>query len=245
MAKLKITQTTSITNVTYPEPTVDRYVSPVVIDGSHIGGTGGLTSQAGYQIAPTVKIGTNASAAGSVLAQKGSHKFRVTDGTNKGDCKLVNLATPTVSNTMSIQVNLATATAANLTTTTGSATTFAYVTYASANIAGPVAVTAGQVLTGTGITGTVTIQTVSVAGGLANANVSFTSQTVSNIAGTGTFSISCFASKINNKYVWDFGNDGYPVTSTSGSFTGGANNPTRYRYRLATPDATFVQVASA
>ena len=68
------------------------------------GGVGGLTSLSGNQIQPTVKIGSASAASGSIIAQKGAHKFRVTDGTNTGTCTLVNLATPTVANTMSIVV---------------------------------------------------------------------------------------------------------------------------------------------
>ena len=69
-----------------------------------IGGVGGLTSLSGNQIQPTVKIGSASAASGSIIAQKGMHKFRVTDGTTTGTCTLVNLATPTVANTMSIVV---------------------------------------------------------------------------------------------------------------------------------------------
>jgi hypothetical protein len=71
---------------------------------SGLGGVGGLTSLSGNQIQPTVKVGSASAASGSIIAQKGIHKFRVTDGTNIGICTLVNLATPTVANTMSIVV---------------------------------------------------------------------------------------------------------------------------------------------
>jgi hypothetical protein len=91
MAKLKIA---SINNGV---PT-DRGIA------SGLGGVGGLTSLSGNQIQPTVKIGSASAASGSIIAQKGMKKFRVTDGTNTGTCTLVNLATPTVANTMSIVV---------------------------------------------------------------------------------------------------------------------------------------------
>lgn len=68
------------------------------------GGVGGLTSLSGNQIQPTVKIGSASAASGSIIAQKGRSEFRVTDSTNIGNCTLVNLATPTVANTMSIVV---------------------------------------------------------------------------------------------------------------------------------------------
>ena len=131
---------------------------------------------------------------------------------------------------MSLQINTAQLGFANV-AAQGSASTFTYVTYATANVAGPVAPAQGSILTGTGITGTVTIQSISVAGGLANANVSFSSQTVTSQPNTTVYT-SVNASRITNKFVYDFGNDGN-------------GNPNKYRYRLAAPDATFVQVASA
>jgi len=245
MAKLKITGTSGQTSVTYPQPEGDRYISPTLVSGVHIGGTGGLTSQTGLQIQPQVYLTGGSQTTGSIIAQKGAHKFRVTDGTRTGDCYLANTSTLTAGK-MSVQVNLAQATFANLTATTGSATTFAYVTYATANVATYSAIAAGSTLSGTGLTGTVTVQSVSTAGGLANANVSFSSQTVSNIAGTGTFNNFVFASRITNKFVYDFGNDGN-MDSTNGTvtyYTSGFN-PNKYKYRLAAPNATYVQVTSA
>lgn len=245
MGKLKITQTSSLTNVTYPEPTLDRYVSPTLVGGAHIGGTGGLTSQAGLQLQPTVYLTGGSQTTGSIIAQKGAHKFRVTDGTRTGDCVLTNSGTLTAGQ-MNLQINLAQATFANLTATTGSATTFAYVTYATANVSAYSPIGALSTLTGTGLTGTVTVQSVSVSGGLANANVSFSSQTVSNIAGTGTFNSSVYASRVSNKFVYDFGSDGQ-MDSTTGIvtyYTSGFN-PNKYKYRLAAPNATYVQVVSA
>ena len=97
MAKLKIQHTSG--GIVH-----DRYASPITISGNHIGGVGGDTSQAVSTIATTVKIGTNSAASGYILHQKGAHKFRVTDGTHTGVCTLVNLATPTAANTMSIIV---------------------------------------------------------------------------------------------------------------------------------------------
>ena len=95
MAKLKISAQSSITNVTYPNPQNDRFVGPEIIDGYHQGGTGGLTSLGGQQIQPQVYIKNGSSLPGSIIFQKGAHKFRVTDGTLTGDCSLVN--SPTLS----------------------------------------------------------------------------------------------------------------------------------------------------
>ena len=97
MGKLKIQQTSG--GIVH-----DRYVSPTLIGGNHIGGVGGNTNQVAPAIQPTVKIGSNSAASGYIIAQKGAHKFRVTDGSHTGICTLVNLATPTAANTMSIIV---------------------------------------------------------------------------------------------------------------------------------------------
>jgi len=247
MGKFNITQTNSITNVTYPQPVVDRYLSPILINNQHIGGTGGKTSQPGLQIQPNVKVGTNTVVAGSILAQKGVHKFRVTDGTNTGTCKLVNLPIPTVASTMSIQINTAQTTAfANLTVpNSGSTNTFGWITFATANLNAYTTPTTSSVWAGTGFQGTASVISYNVANGLANANVSFSSQTVSSVSNTGTYQTVVYTSRISDKYVYDFGNDGYPVTSTSGSFTGGPNNPNRYAYWLYAPSTRFVQVAAA
>ncbi len=87
MAKLKITKT-STSGVT-----VDSYVSPTLVNGYHVGGTGGLTSQANPQIAPVVYLAGGTQGAGSIVAQKGAHKFRVTDGTRTATATLANTNT--------------------------------------------------------------------------------------------------------------------------------------------------------
>jgi hypothetical protein len=227
MAKLKITHTNN-------GVTTDKYVSPTIVDGAHIGGTGGLTSQAGNQIQPVVYITGGSQLTGSILAQKGSHKFQVTDGSLTGKCTLTNASTLTAGQ-MSIQVNTAVLTSASANAYVASgASTSAYVTGFTAT--GPVALAVGQVVTGTGATGTVTISAINSA---SNVTVAYTSQTFSNVA-AGTFNTSVYASRITNKFVYDFGSDGSASSSIAGGY-----NPNKYRYRLATPDATFVQVASA
>lgn len=105
MAKLKISSTP-----TGGGQQVDMYTSPTLISGNHVGSVGGIRTQPGPQIAPQVKIGSASVATGSILRQKGAHKFLATDGTNTAICTLVNLATPTVANTMSIGIILANAT---------------------------------------------------------------------------------------------------------------------------------------
>jgi hypothetical protein len=57
--------------------------------GVSTGLTGGLTSLTGNQIQPRVKIGSGSEATGSILAAKGSRKFAVTDGASINDESLV------------------------------------------------------------------------------------------------------------------------------------------------------------
>ena len=115
MAKLKIASSTSVTNVNYPQPAPgDAHVSPTQVNNNYIGGTGGLTSQTGQQIQGQTYVVGASSTTGSILAQKGAHKFRVQDDNgNIGTCKLVDLGTPTAANTMSIGIILANTTVLN------------------------------------------------------------------------------------------------------------------------------------
>ena len=238
MAKLKITTTGQTNQIK------DAYVSPTIIDGAHYGGTGGLTSQTGLQLQPQVKVGTNSATAGSILFQKGAHKFRVQDaaGTpNIGTCTLVNLATPTASNTMSLQVNLATLSGATVTSYTASTSTTAYVT--GYTLAGPVALAVGQAVTGAGTLTGATISAISSG----NITLTYASQTNSNVSGVAV-STTVYASRITNKFVYDFGSDNNAIAGENGvvpTYYTSGYNPNKYRYRLATPDSTFVQVKSA
>jgi hypothetical protein len=220
MAKLKITNTDSSGQIH------DKSVSPTLVNGFNVGGTGGNTSQTGSQIQPQVKIGSAGATTGSILAQKGRKEFRVYDGSTVGSCTLVNLATPTAADTMSIQIDTAALTTAraNAMVASGASTT-AYIT--NFTYAGPGALAVGQVVTGTGATGTVTINAVSSS---SNITVTYASQTFANVA-SSTFYTTLNASRITNRFVHDFG------TATT--------NPVKYRYHLAEPDSTFVKVRSA
>jgi len=223
MAKLKITATDSSGQIH------DRYTSPQYINGAYVGGTGGLTSQTGRQIQPQVYITGGSSTSGSIIAQKGRKTFRVTDGTRTGDCVLTNSGT-LAAGQMNIQVNTFTLTNANV-AAQGSATTSTYVTYTAALSTGPIPVAVGQTIFGTGITGTATITAINAtAAGVANVTVGFTSQTVTSQP-TTTCNVGVYASRITNKFVHNFG------TATT--------NPIKYRYHLAMPDTTFVQVVYA
>jgi len=243
MAKLKITNTTSVTNVTYPQPEGDRYTGPQYINGAYVGGTGGLTSQTGRQIQGQVYVKGSSSQQGSILAQKGSHKFRVQDAGGKiGVCTLVNSPNPTAGQ-MNILLTLNNSTAA----------------IAAANVAGNATSTT---VTFSSVTGPVALPRVGdylSFGSAPSANIgTFTQVTAMNgstatITTTGNVSASSvavgvctYASKINNRHVWDWYSDGQ-MDSTTGTTTFYTNgyNPTRWRYHLATPDATFIQAQYA
>jgi len=244
MAKFKITKTNA-TSGGYGQGTtvVDAYISSGLPDGAHYGGTGGNTSIAGNQIQPAVKVASNAAATGSIQFQIGRKQFRVNDGTNVGDCTLVNAPQANLTaNTMSIQVNSTQLGSANLTTYFSGTVTTAYITVATANIAGPIsatsAVSSGYVVTNTGLVGNITVTAINTSAGLANLTLSFGGQSVSNV--TQNMNMSFYASRITNKYVSDYGSNGSLSTNINGGY-----NPTKYRYRLAAPNADFVQVVSA
>ena len=236
MAKgaLKITKTDSSGQIH------DRYTGPESINGAFVGGTGGLTSQQGRQIQGQVYVTGGSSTTGSILRQKGEHKFLVQDSSaNKGVCTLVNSPSPTAGQ-MNILLTLNTA-AANI---------------ASANVAGGATSTTVTYDTRTAVTGPVQLprvgdyliwtspsanigSIVQVTGVTSN---SFTIGTVGNVATATGVSVTTntYASKITNRFVWDYYSDG-----NASSSIGGGSNYTKYRYHLATPDGTFIQAQYA
>ena len=233
MAKLKIGNTTSVTNVTNPQPQGDRFISPTLINGNHIGGVGGLTSQAGLQIKPTVYLSGGSALPGSITAQKGIHKFRVTDGTRTGICKLTNaIDSSLTAGQMNLWANIciipsATMASANV---AGGATS-ATVTWSSTPI-GPVATPrVGDYLVG------FTSSSIGAYGAVVSAVNSATSVTVTttgNVAAqTVLANTMTLVSRIDNKYIHDFISDGSP-DSTAGTTTYYTNgyNPTKFRYVL-------------
>jgi len=169
---------------------------------------------------------------------------------NVGECTLVNLRTPTAANTMSILctvANISNANVANIGTGIISGytnRTSAYITWNAGDIqlGGNANFKIGQTinLLNSGITGNVTLIAINSGSNIAVALGS--TQTVSS--NTSGFTSTFQASKISNKFVFDFLDGGTPESSTTGGFTG-ANNPNRFRYHLAAPTDTFVQVAYA
>jgi hypothetical protein len=250
MAKFKITKTNS-TSGGYGQGTVvvDAYMGQTLpTSGAHYGGTGGNTSITGRQIQPAVKVGTNAAALGSIQFQIGRNRFRVNDGTNVGDCTLTNAPLANLSaSTMSIQVNTTAFGFANI-YTSGALTNYALVNYSTANVSGPVSETVaaslGYQLFNTGLVGNVTVSSIATSGANVTLNCALSvSQTITANPSTGAGNVVYMgfqASRITNKYVSDYSSSGNYSTNISGGYT-----PNKYRYHLAAPDSTFVQVVSA
>jgi hypothetical protein len=210
MAKLKIQKT--YTNPDATTTTVDSYVSPILINTNHIGGTGGNEDQT----IPTISCSFLRDTGGAVdngyiLFQKGMRKFEVnnTSEANTTVATLVNaLSTELTSgNTMVIRSTLASfagANVANIGTGGGGYTNnreFAYVTWTAANVTGYATPTVGYQVTGTSLTGNVSIVAINSA---TNVTVSCETQTV---AAEQTDVDETFAvSRISNKYVLDWSN---------------------------------------
>ena len=250
MAKFKVsTQTTITSGVNYVQPEGDRFVSPTLINGYHIGGVGGKSSNGGLQITSQVNLPGGSSTVGSIVAQKGAHKFRVTDGTRTGTCTLVNSPNPTTGQ-MNILITLNSAAANIAAANVVGGATSATVTYDTRTaVSGPVTFPrVGDWISWTSPSANIGtfVQVTGV-----NGTTSFTIGTVGNVAAsTGTVATTnTYASKITNKYVYDWTSDGQK-DSTSGTvtFMTSGYNPNRYRYVLSSsagPNATFVRVQSA
>jgi hypothetical protein len=192
--------------------TVNQYFDATNV----IGGTGGLTSIAGNQIRPNVYVVGGSAGVGSILAQKGSRKFLVQDGSsNKGQCTLVNLPQANlVAGQMSIGVDTAVISYAN-TAPIGGTTSYAYLTYLTANVTGVKSPTVGDYLRGTGITGNVVINAVvaNTVTGQSNANVSLgQAQTVSSTTNVASVYSGGYVSRLTNKFAQDFNNLEYKWT---------------------------------
>jgi hypothetical protein len=191
-----------------------------------IGGTGGNTSITGSQIRPNVFVtGAAAATYGNIKAQKGRAKFLVTDGTYTGQCTLQNLPNANLAaGQMSIGVDTAYITYANVNAAAGSQT-YGYITYLTANVTGPKAVAAGDYIRATSITGNVIVNTVTANTTTlqTNANVTFSSQSVTNASNTANLYVGGFASRLSNKVVRDFAGNKYQWTF---------NNPTTTTARI-------------
>lgn len=206
--------------------TTDKYVSPILVGGNPIGGVGGDTSQAGYQILPQVYLTGGSSVAGYIVRQKGAHKFLCTDGTRTGQLTLVN-SPNLAAGQMNILVNLSTLTGNVTAANVAGGATSTYVTYATSSVTGPVAAPrVGDYVIG--FAGNAAVARVTAlnatVGGLANVTIA----TAGNVAGQTGVSLtdSTYATRITNRTVTDFGGN-------------------RFFYRLGGPTTTYVQVNRA
>lgn len=218
MAKLKITKTNSVSS-----QIVDQYVSPTLVNGSHVGGTGGNTSQTGSQIQGQTYVEGSSSQQGYIIAQKGAHKFLVEDALGaRGICTLVNSPDP-ASEQMNSLITLASITNANVAAAnvSGGATS-TYVTWTSTPI-GPVATPrVGDYIIG--FSNAAAVAQVIAINTASNVTIALTGNV--NAQSAVDISNNTYASRITNKFVSDF-------------------NKVKFRYHLAAPDATFVQLQSA
>jgi len=218
MARLKISKT-------YNGTTIDANVSPTLVNGNIIGGTGGNTTITGQQIQPTVFITGGSQKTGNILVQKGAHKFRVWDGTLIGTCTLANTAT-LVAGQMNLTITVNTFSQANIAAANvvGGATS-TYMNYLTGNVVGPLPPDVGDPIVG--FTGNAAVAYITAinptVAGVANLTISVTGNVA---AQTSDANSSVFASRITNKFVYDFDGD-------------------KYRYHLFQTDNTFVRVSGA
>jgi hypothetical protein len=210
MAKLKISKTNSVTGVQ-----VDKKTGPETITSSGITGTpgsvGGIYTQAGAQIHPQVDTG-NGPTDGSILRQKGAHKFLCTDGTTKKICKLVPSRVPDGGpGQMSIPVYTATFNG-NIADTAG-AQTSSYLRYQVSSLQGSAsALKVGTVIhnVGQSINGNVIVTAINATvGGYGNVTVAFSLQDGDPPSGNYTMEAGFYASRITNRWVYDFNGNKY------------------------------------
>jgi len=220
MAKLKIQHTRTGAPGFEAGATIveDSFVSPTQINGTNIGGTGGDTDQT----VPTIRIRFlravgAALDTGYIITQKGSQKFEVNNSSdaNTTVVSLVNLQSSelTAANTATIVANTMIITGANLANigTGGGGFTnnraFAYITYATANVAGNSSPGIGYQFSGNSgfLTGNVTVVAINSA---TNVTVSCATQTVTaNTTGRIQVVNQFNVKRISNKFVLDWANE--------------------------------------
>lgn len=139
-------------------------------------------------------------------------------------CKLVNkLGAELEPGEMSMTMDKAVLVSANLRATAGGTATTAHITYAVANVAGVISgpITSSdptvQVINNTGLNGNVVVTGVTIANGLANASISFSSQSVSN--STRDMYVTAYVGRLDNKFARDFQGNKYPYTFSNPTAT--------------------------
>ena len=242
MAKLKISKTPTGNTGTGLIRT-DQKTGPETITSGGITGTpgsvGGIYTQAGAQIHPQVDTG-NGPTNGSILRQKGAHKFLCTDGTTQKICKLVPSRVPDGgAGQMSIPVYTATL-SGNIADTAGVQTT-SYLRYLVSSVQGSgIKVGAAVHNVGQSISGNVTITAINATvGGYGNVTISFTPQDGDVPTTNYTMQVGFYASRITNRWVSDFSGNKYRYWSQS------PTTANTYAVDAAAGTVGFVQVPDA
>ena len=239
-SKLKISKTHTVTGVQ-----VDTATSPATITSGAVTGTpgsvGGLVSQAGAQIHPQVDTG-NGATDGSILRQKGAHKFLCTDGTTQKICTLVPSRVPDGgAGQMSIPVYTTTF-SGNVADTAGVQTS-SYLRYQVSSLAGDatgIKVGAAVHNVGQSISGNVTITAINATvGGYGNVTISFTPQDGDVPSTNYTMQTGFYASRISNRWVHDFDGNKYRYWSQT------PTTANEYSVDAAAGTVGFVQVIDA
>ena len=242
--KLKISKT-PVGNTGTGTTRTDRYTGPNQITSSGVtgypGSVGGIYTQAGPQIHAQVDIG-NGATDGSLLTQKGAHKFLCTDGTttvtagisqdakgrNVAICRLVPSMVPdggVVNGVGQVSVPVYTAVISGNIADTMGAQTSSYLRYDIASVQGAGIKVGANVMgaTGQSISGNVVITAINATvGGRGNVTIAFSSQDGDVPSGDYTLQVGFFASRISNRWVHDF-----------------AGNKYRYWSQLPTTGATY------
>jgi len=218
MAKLKISKTpTGNTGIGLTR--TDQRTGPTQITSSGVtgypGSVGGIYTQAGAQIHPQVDTG-NGAGDGSILRQKGAHKFYCTDGTTKRICKLVPSMVPDggvdANGIGQISIPVYTAVISGNIADTAGAATSSYLYYDTATVQGGGIKVGANVMGATqqSINGNVTITAVNATvGGRGNVTIAFSSQDGDVPAEDVTFQVGFFADRITNRWVSDIKGNKY------------------------------------
>lgn len=234
--KLKISKTPTGNTGTGATRT-DQHTGPTQITSGSItgypGSVGGNYLQSGAQIHAQVDIG-NGATDGSLLRQKGAHKFLCTDQTTSGGkfvtriCKLVPSMVPdggVVAGIGQVSVPVYTAVISGNIADTSGAQTSSYLNYDVATLQGNGIKIGANVMgaTAQSINGNVTITAINATvAGRGNVTIAFSSQDGDVPSGDYTLQVGFFASRISNRWVSDF-----------------AGNKYRYWSQLPTTAATY------
>jgi hypothetical protein len=215
--KLKISKTPTGNTGTGTTRT-DRFTGPNQITSGSVTGypghVGGIYTQAGPQIHPQVDTG-NGATDGSILRQKGAHKFYCTDGTTARICRLVNSMVPdggVVNGIGQISIPVYTAVISGNIADTAGAATSSYLYYDVASVQGGGIAVGARVMGATqqSINGNVTITAINATvGGRGNVTIAFSSQDGDPPSGDITLQVGFFASRISNRWVWNFNDQKY------------------------------------